>query len=117
MKISDSEMELMQIIWSIGEEVTSAELIERLKEQWKPTTVQTFLKRLTDKEALRVRKEGKTNYYTAAISEDEYKREQTEEFLNEMHKGSVKSLLTSLLGGRNVDKKEAEELRSWFNSL
>ncbi|MGN0163373.1 MAG: BlaI/MecI/CopY family transcriptional regulator [Candidatus Ornithomonoglobus sp.] len=34
MKISDSEMELMQIIWSINEEVTSAELIERLREQW-----------------------------------------------------------------------------------
>lgn len=117
MKISDSEMELMQIIWSIGEEVTSAELIERLKDQWKPTTIQTFLKRLTDKGVLRVRKEAKTNYYAAAVSEEDYKREQTEDFLKEMHKGSVKSLLASLLGGKNADKQEVEEIRTWFNSL
>ena len=75
------------------------------------------MKRLTDKKVLSVRKEGKTNYYTAAISEEDYKREQTEEFLNEMHHGSFKSLIASLLGGKNADKKEVEELKEWFETL
>lgn len=117
MRISDSEMELMQIIWAVGEEITSAELTERLGKLWKPTTIQTFLKRLTDKGILTVRKEGKTNLYAAAVTEDEYKREQTEEFLKEMHNGSFKSLLASLLGGKGADKNEVRELKEWFNSL
>lgn len=117
MRISDSEMELMQIIWSVGEDVTSAELTERLGRVWKPTTIQTFLKRLTSKGILSVRKEGKTNFYTAAVTEDEYKREQTEEFLREMHNGSYKSLFASLLGGKTADKKEVEELKNWFKDL
>ena len=117
MKISDSEMEIMELIWRKGDEVTSGEIIDSLKEQWKPTTVQTFLKRLTDKKALTVRKEGKTNFYTAAITEEDYKREQTEDFLKDMHKGSVKSLFASLMGGKSVDKEELTELREWFDTL
>lgn len=117
MRISDSEMEIMEIIWRKGGEVTSAEVTDSLKEQWKPTTVQTFLKRLSDKGVLEVRKEGKTNFYTAAISTEDYKREQTEDFLRDMHKGSVKSLLASLIGGRKVNKEELTEIKDWFETL
>ena len=117
MKISDSEMEIMRLIWKKNEAVSAAQLLEELDTDWKQTTVLTFLRRLVDKGVLSLRKEGKTNYYTPLISEDEYKREQTEEFLNETHKGSVKSLLTALFGAKEPDKKELEEIKEWFEEI
>lgn len=117
MKISSSEMEIMNIIWRKGEEVTSAELSDILKDTWKPTTIMTFLKRLSDKGVLCVRKEGKTNFYSANITEDEYKQNKTESFLQEFHNGSVTSLLTALVKGKQPDNEELEEIKKWFNEL
>ena len=108
MKISDSEMEIMNVIWSGDVELSCADITRRLNTSWKQTTIQTFLKRLCDKKVLNVRKEGKTNFYSARISE---------EFLNETHKGSVKSLLTALFGAKEPDKKELEEIKEWFEEI
>lgn len=117
MKISSSEMEIMNIIWAKGEEVTSAELIDILKDTWKPTTIMTFLKRLCDKGILNAIKKGKTNFYSANITEDEYKQSTTERFLQEFHNGSVSSLLTALVKGKQPDSEEFEEIKKWFNDL
>lgn len=117
MRISNSEMEIMNIIWKKGEEVTSAELTAILKNTWKPTTVMTFLKRLCDKGILEARREGKTNLYSANITEDEYKSKTTEDFLQEFHNGSVTSLLAALVKGKQPDSKELEEIKKWFNEL
>ena len=117
MRISDSEMEIMNVIWSADSELCCADITDRLNTSWKQTTIQTFLKRLCDKGILNVRKEGKTNFYTPKISEEEYKREQTEEFLNETHKGSVKSLLTALFGAKEPSRKELEEIKEWFEEI
>ncbi|MBP3360490.1 MAG: BlaI/MecI/CopY family transcriptional regulator [Clostridia bacterium] len=117
MKISNSEMEIMNIIWAKDEEVTSAELADILKDTWKPTTIMTFLKRLCDKGILDARKEGKTNFYSANITEDEYKQSTTESFLREFHNGSVTSLLTALVKGKQPDSKELAEIKKWFNEL
>lgn len=117
MRISDAEMEIINIIWSTNQEMTSIELINLLKETWKPTTVKTFLKRLSDKGVLNVRRKGKINFYSANISEDEYKQNQTEEFLKEFHKGSVTSLLTALVKGKKTDSEEFAQIKKWFDEL
>lgn len=117
MKISDSEMKVMETVWASGGELCCADIMERMRTSRKQTTIQTFLKRLCDKGALSVRKEGKTNYFTANISEEEYKRELTEEFLNETHKGSLKSLFAALAGSKQPNKEELEEIKQWFEQL
>lgn len=117
MRISDSEMEIMEIVWASEGELCCADIMERMHTSRKQTTIQTFLKRLCDKGALNVRKEGKTNYFTARISEDEYKKKLTEEFLNETHKGSLKSLFAALAGSKQPDKEELEEIKKWFDQI
>lgn len=117
MKISDSEMEIMKIIWDMDREVTTADLGARLGKVWKPTTVLTFLKRLVDKGVLTVSRVGKTNYYRAVISEAEYKSQQTEEFLEEFHSGSVKNFLAALYGGKKPKTEEIEEIKQWFEEI
>lgn len=117
MKISDSEMELMRIIWQKGGETTLAELTQKLGSVWKATTISTFLKRLTDKGVLNVRRQGKAGYYSPALTEEEYKAEQTEEFVNEIHRGSLGSLFASLCDSKGLDKDKLNELKQWFEEL
>lgn len=117
MKISDSEMELMNIIWDSNSPVTSAGLADMLDTEWKGTTIRTFLKRLTTKGVLTVRQEGKVNYYTPAISREEYKNTCTEEFINEMHSGSLKNLLAAFYSKKQPTQNEIEEIKEWFEKL
>lgn len=117
MKISESEMEIMKLLWKHEGAVTTAELLRELNNSWKTTTVITFLKRLNAKGMVGIRREGNTNYYKAVVSEEEYKSEQTEEFMQELHGGSVESFLSAFYGRKKPDKKEMEEIRKWFEEL
>lgn len=118
MKISESEMEVMKIIWGKkGEAVTTAYILDSLKTPWKHTTVLTFLKRLCDKGVLRCERIGKANLYSPLISEREYKNAQTKEFMSELHSGSVKNFLTALYGDKRPTKDEINEIKEWFEGV
>ena len=116
-KISESEREVMQVIWDSGQSLTSAEILQALNEKknWKPTTVLTFLARLAEKGIISSSKNGKINQYIPLISENEYKQFETYSFLNNVHKGSVKSFIAALYEGDNINNEEIEELKKWFS--
>ena len=115
-KMSEAEAEIMQLVWSQSAPVTSAWVISQLseKKEWKPSTIWTFLGRLTEKGLLQAKKVGKTNYYTPAITEEEYRRKETQEFLKLVHGGSVKSFFAALSGGHTLDEADLDELKSWL---
>lgn len=117
MKISDSEMEIMKIIWAHDDAVTSAQIAEELETEWKITTILTFLKRLDDKGIVSSEKIGKTNYYRALISEKQYTSQQTEEFLDQFHSGSVKNFLAALFGDKKPSGKDIEDIKQWFEEV
>ena len=115
MKLSDSEMKIMALIWENGGVVTTAWLTQRLGETgWEATTILTFLARLEEKGFLTVRKNGRQNLYEAAISREEYQREETQSFIRQIHGGSYKSLFAALCAPGQLTAGEAEELRRWF---
>ena len=117
MKISDSEMEIMKIIWSHEAAVTSAQIAAELKTEWKPTTILTFLKRLTDKGIIASDKVGKTNYYRAIVSEKRYASRQAEEFLDQFHAGSLKNFLAALFCDKKPSGKDIDEIKQWFEEV
>ena len=103
-RISDAEMEIMRIIWKKEEPVTSAEIqadLEASGKEWKINTILTFLSRLTEKGILSSKKKGRSNQYTALVSEEEYKHRETLSFLNTVHGGSVKTLWQPFLTEMN----------------
>ena len=62
MKISDSEMKIMNLIWEGGGPVTTAWLMERLADTgWKATTLLTFLSRLRAPTALAGEKDARVH--------------------------------------------------------
>lgn len=110
-RISDAEYEVMELIWRAPDGMTAAEVHAALSARKKLAynTAATFLTRLCAKGLLESEKRGKTNYYRAKISEDAYKRDQTAQFLSDIHHGSKKSLFASLFRDR-LDEQKLDEL-------
>lgn len=118
-KISEAEMEIMKIIWEKTKQVTTAEILEELPKEnsWKTTTVMTLISRLTEKGILSVTKVGKLNHYFPEITEEEYKAIQTDNFLEDMHKGSVKNFMATLFNNKKISSKDISELKDWLKEV
>lgn len=115
MRISESEAKIMGLIWEKGGPVTTDWLAQRLAgTEWKATTVLTFLSRLEKKGFLTITRQGRQNFYQAAISREAYQREETESFVRQIHGGSYRSLFAALCPPGGLSAEEAEELRRWF---
>lgn len=117
-KLSETEMEVMQVIWESGHPVTSGELLDifaRNKgKEWKGQTIATFLARLVEKGVLTSIKQGRGNIYKPRMSPEEYRRQEAKSLLETLYEGSVKNFLTTLYDGKELTKDEMTELRRWF---
>lgn len=119
-KISASELEVLQVLWNNDNTATSTYIHQELSKtkEWKLNTVITFLARLCDKGYVKANKKGrgKANQYIAIVTEEKYKQMETHMFLDTVHRGSVKSLMTALCEDKKMSDKELEELRQWFQN-
>ena len=63
-KISDSEWEVMRVIWTLGQ-ANAQQITQILADSmdWKVATVKTLLGRLVKKEALKIRRSGRPAYF------------------------------------------------------
>lgn len=118
-KLSETEMEVMQIIWASGHPMTSGELLDifaRNKgKEWKGQTMATFLARLVEKGVLiSTKQQGRTNIYEPCMSPEEYRSQEAKSLLKTLYEGSVKNFLATLYDGRELTKDEIAELRRWF---
>lgn len=118
-KLSETEMEVMQVIWASGRPITSSELLDifaRNKgKEWKGQTMATFLARLVEKGVLiSTKQQGRTNIYEPLMSPEEYRRQEAKSLLETLYEGSVKNFLTTLYDGKELTKDEISELRRWF---
>ncbi len=88
-KVSNSELEVMKIIWRKGM-ATSSDVIKELNEKkWGDNTIRTFLTRLVIKKAIGIsKKEGKIYTYVALINKQVYQKKMTEKFIDLLYDGS-----------------------------
>ena len=113
-QVSDSELELMRIIWDNGGSALYAQIMEELVRtghSWQKNTVITLLSRLVEKGLLRTNKIGRRNEYTAIVSEEDYQAAQTRTFLNKLYEGSAKGLVATLIQKEMLSAEDYEELR------
>lgn len=118
-EMSDSEKEIMKIIWDNGGSIYIAELLERAEKNgrgWKRTTIRTFITRLMEKGFITASREGRMSRYTAAMTEEEYLSGQAQMFVREYFNGNVKHMLASLLGHEHLDEQAADELQRFWEA-
>ncbi|MCX4302725.1 MAG: BlaI/MecI/CopY family transcriptional regulator [Clostridia bacterium] len=115
--LPDSELKVMMVIWEKGEKMSTGEILSNLKDtNWKLSTLQIILGRLTEKGFLKNEKIGRYNYYSSLIAEGEYTQFETKNFLKKMFNNSGKKLIASLLEDENtLTEEDIKEIRKMLN--
>ncbi|MEM9157832.1 MAG: BlaI/MecI/CopY family transcriptional regulator [Verrucomicrobiota bacterium] len=110
-KISDSEWEVMKVLWD-HEPMTAVDVLERLPhEQWKQKTVNTFLARLEAKGIVSSQREGRANVYRSLLSEGECRRVEGSHFLSKVFRGKVAPMMLHFLETEDLSDEDVAELK------
>ena len=110
--ISESELEVMQALWRLGES-TSIEIVKEVskKKGWEKNTIMTLVSRLTTKNFIKaIKNKGELIIYKPLINEDEFKSQETESFLEKMYEGSLNNMLAGFAKSKKLTKKDLEDL-------
>lgn len=116
-QISDSELELMKIIWTNGGTALYAEIVKALEDRgtpWTKNTIITLLSRLADKGFLRTQKTGFRNHYISIVSETDYQEVQTKSFLDKLYEGNAKGLVSTLIQKDLLSPEDFEDLKAYW---
>ncbi|URN96460.1 MAG: BlaI/MecI/CopY family transcriptional regulator [Candidatus Pristimantibacillus lignocellulolyticus] len=114
-KITDSEAEILRVIWEADGELPIAEIRKKLEQtsSWDSSTIKTLLRRLCEKGVV-LATQKEVFYYRSLISEAEYNEYNTQSLIDRLFAGSAKNLVASLLGSKKLNERDIEELRSMF---
>lgn len=111
-RLPESELEIMQIIWSETAPVSRMSIERALAKTHPlaPTTILTLLTRLCEKGFLSLRKEGRTNFYEPLITEKEYLAVESRALLDRLFHGSIAGFAAALCDS-GIRQEEVEELK------
>lgn len=114
-RITDSEVEVMRVLWEAEEPLPIGDIREKLEERsdWDSSTIKTLLRRLCEKGVVKSEKR-KVFYYSPLVSEKEYKDYNTKLLIDRIYSGSAKNLVASLIGSHKLGHDDIEELRNMF---
>lgn len=114
-KITDSEYEIMNLLWEAGRPLSVAEIRQGLQGTgWEATTIKTLIARLTEKGALTRSKAG-VYLYSPTFGREEYTASAADSLVNRLFRGSAKALVASLIGSKDLTEQDIEELRDLFH--
>lgn len=118
MTVSDSELEILEVLWASDCALSAAEIRNILNEHksWERTTILTLINRLVKKGAI-AREKREVYYYTPCIRRETYVRAETKSFVDKFFKGRTKSLAAALVDSDALTKEDIEELRDYFKKL
>ncbi len=114
-KISDSELEVMRVLWEAGDALPITDLRQTLRERkaWEATTVKTLVQRLVSKGVLEQEKR-KVFYYRPLVSESEYSDWAVNGMVQRLFRGSAKALVATLVQSDGLSDADIAELRAFF---
>ena len=114
-RISDSELEVMRLLWEAGTPLPISDLRIALHQRkgWEPTTVKTLVNRLVAKAVL-AQERRNVFYYRPLVSQEEYKRWATNRLIDKLYRGSARSLVAALVDSASLSHDDIQELRDFF---
>ena len=112
-KLPDTELEVMQAIWSCTSPVSRSEIEDILTDTYPmaPTTLLTLLTRLSEKGFIKIEKNGRSSQYIPLVTKQEYLADQSKRFFSKLCGGSLSTFANALCDS-GLTKDELAELRS-----
>lgn len=111
-KITESEVEVLEILWQAGEPLSVASIRTQLEKErgWNASTVKTLLRRLCDKGVVTIEKR-EVFYYRPLLDREEYRRWSACSLLHRVFRGNARDLIASLVEEDQLSEADLEELR------
>lgn len=115
-RLPDAELEVMKALWDRGPDTSRAALGAALEAyHWAPNTINTYLTRLAEKGFVSIRREQKTNLYTALVSREAYLAFDSQQVISRLY-GSPRNFLAAL-AREGLEREDLEELRALLDDL
>lgn len=109
-KLFDSELKLMEIIWR-NPPIIAKELVKLAEKElsWNKNTTYTVLKKLVEKNAL---KRDDPNFVcTPMVTKEQVQLNETNSLINKFFNGSKKAFFSAFIGKEKLTTDEIEELK------
>ena len=111
MKLTEPEWLIMNALWD-KHPATVKDIVARLsgKANWAYTTVKTMLDRLTDKKAVRKKKEGITGYYEPVLTRRQARSAALRTVLDHAFNGAFGPMMHFLVEDQKLSAKQQQDL-------
>jgi BlaI family penicillinase repressor len=112
-RISETEWEIMRVVWAKNP-VTAADIIDQLLKEdptWHPVTAKTLLNRLVKKGALGYDLDGRAYVYRPLVKERDCVNAASSSFLERVFGGSLQTMVAHFVEHRKLSPKQVKELR------
>ena len=116
-KISNSELEILKVLWKSAHKMKLAEIRKEVTNQvgWSDTMIKTLLYRLVDKGVIKCQKR-EVNYYYPTVDKRTYYDYVTRSLADKLYNGSAKNLVVSLLDNEQLTPDDLIELYNMFHA-
>lgn len=115
-RITDSELEVMRVLWSAKKALNMTAILEALTERgdWEESTIRTFVRRLIKKGAV-MQEKREVYYYSPLVTQEEYGDYSTRLLINKLYNGKSKNLIAALVSNESFTDEEIAELRAMLH--
>ncbi len=114
-KITDAELEVMQVLWAAGEPLALAQVKAALPQRNGGTT-KTLVRRLCQKGAVEQEKR-EVYYFSPTVKQEELSQYRTKRLIDKLYAGSAKAMVAALVEQEQLCQQDIEELRGLFENL
>jgi len=114
-ELTKAEEEIMRVLWQLQKGFVKDVLAELPEPKPAYNTVSTIIRILEKKELVGYTAYGKTHEYFPLITEEQYRRFQTEQLMSNYFDNSLKKLVSFFVQDKNISLSEADEIINLLN--
>ena len=114
-ELTKAEEEIMRVLWQLQKGFVKDVLAELPEPKPAYNTVSTIIRILEKKELVGYTAYGKTHEYFPLITEEQYRRVQTEQRMAQYFDNSLKKLVSFFVQDKNISLSEADEIIKLLN--
>ena len=117
-KLTASEWNVLSCLWENSPR-TVMQLVADLGDRvgWAKSTTITTLRRMEEKELVRVEHAGKGKLYAPAVEREQAVIAETRSFLDRVYQGSVGLMMSAMAKRQELSKDEVAELRAILDRI
>jgi BlaI family transcriptional regulator, penicillinase repressor len=117
-KLTESELEILQVIWQLGKATVREvhEILGQHKDNGYTTTLK-LMQIMYDKGLLKRNDSSKTHIYESGVNKEKVQQQYVGKMINGLFAGNPTALVMQALGNAQTSKAELEAIQQLLNNL